>query len=46
VGPAVRELLGCSGAQALNWVQSRRENALDNAVLARHLAGLPPTTVA
>ena len=46
VGLAVRELLGCSGAQALNWVQSRRENSLNNATFARHLAGLPPTTVA
>jgi hypothetical protein len=46
VGLAVRELLGCSGAQALNWVQSRRENALNNATFARHLAGLPPKTIA
>jgi protein-tyrosine phosphatase len=43
VGLAVRELLGCSGAQALTWVQSRREDALNNATFARHLAGLPPT---
>ena len=42
VGLAVRELLGCSGEQALNWVQSRRENALNNATFAHHLAGLPP----
>jgi protein-tyrosine phosphatase len=46
VGLAVRELLGCSGVQALNWVQSRRENALNNATFARHLAGLPPTRIA
>jgi protein-tyrosine phosphatase len=39
---AVRQLLGCSGAQALTWVQSRREDALNNATFARHLAGLPP----
>jgi protein-tyrosine phosphatase len=43
VGLAVRELLGCSGAQALTWVQSRREAALNNATFSRHLAGLPPT---
>lgn len=45
VGLAVRELLGCSGAEALNWVQSRREDALNNATFARHLAGLPPRTL-
>src|SRR5205823_12412292 len=44
VGLAVRELLSCSGAPALTWVQSRRENALNNATFARHLAGLPPKT--
>jgi protein-tyrosine phosphatase len=43
VGLAVRDLLGCSGAQALTWVQSRREDALNNATFASHLAGLPPT---
>ena len=42
VGLAVRELLGCSGVQALSWVQSRRENALNNATFGRHLASLPP----
>jgi hypothetical protein len=42
VGLAVRELLGCSGAQALDWVQSRREDALNNVTFAHHLAGLPP----
>ncbi len=42
IGLAVRELLGCSGAQALNWVQSRRENALNNVTFATHLASLPP----
>ena len=42
VGLAVRELLGCSGAQALGWVQSRREDALNNATFGQHLASLPP----
>jgi hypothetical protein len=38
---AVRELLGCSGAQALQLVRSRREIALTNETFARHLASLP-----
>jgi hypothetical protein len=42
VGLAVRELLGCSGSQSLHWVQSRRENALNDATFARHLAGRRP----
>jgi protein-tyrosine phosphatase len=46
VGLAVRELLGCSGTEALTWVQSRREDALNNVTFARHLAGLPPKLVA
>ena len=41
VALAVRQLLGCSGAQALSLVQSRRENAVNNETFARHLASLP-----
>jgi protein-tyrosine phosphatase len=41
VALAVRELLCCSGAQALRLVQSRREDALNNETFARHLAALP-----
>jgi hypothetical protein len=42
LGLAVRELLACSGAEALRLVQSRREDALNNETFARHLAALPP----
>jgi Dual specificity phosphatase, catalytic domain len=41
LGLALRELLGCSGAEALRLVQSRRENSLNNETFARHLASLP-----
>lgn len=34
-------LAGCSGAQALSLIQSRRDNALNNLTFARHLAALP-----
>jgi len=40
VALAVHQLLGCSGAQALHLVQSRRENAVNNQTFARHLASL------
>jgi len=39
---ALRELLGCSGAEALRLVQARREDALNNETFARHLTALPP----
>jgi hypothetical protein len=42
LGLALRELLGCSGAEALRLVQLRREDALNNETFARHLAALPP----
>ena len=42
LGLALRELLACSGAEALRLVQSRREDALNNETFARHLAALPP----
>lgn len=42
VALAVREILGCSGAEALQLVQSRRENALNNMTFAGHLAALRP----
>ena len=42
LGLALRELLACSGAEALCLVQSRREDALNNATFAQHLAALPP----
>jgi hypothetical protein len=42
LGLALRELLRCSGAEALRIVQSRREDALNNQTFARHLAALPP----
>jgi hypothetical protein len=42
LGLALRELLACSGAEALHLVQSRREDALNNETFARYLAALPP----
>ena len=42
LGLALRELLACSGAEALCLVRSRREDALTNATFAQHLAALPP----
>ncbi len=41
VALAARDILGCSGAEALQLVQSRRENALNNMAFAGHLASLP-----
>jgi protein-tyrosine phosphatase len=40
VALAVREILGCSGYEALQLVQSRRENALNNVTFAEHLTSL------
>jgi hypothetical protein len=42
VALAVRELLACPGHQALELVQSRRDNSLNNQTFAGHLASLPP----
>jgi hypothetical protein len=41
VALAVRELLCCSGAEAVQLVQSLRENAINNVTFAGHLASLP-----
>jgi protein-tyrosine phosphatase len=46
VALAVRDILGCSGAEAMQLVQSRRESALNNVTFAEHLAGLArPETI-
>jgi protein-tyrosine phosphatase len=40
VALAVRDLLPCSGTEAMELVQSRRESALNNVAFAQHLASL------
>jgi protein-tyrosine phosphatase len=40
VALAVRDILRCSGAEAMQLVQSRRESALNNVAFAQHVASL------
>ena len=46
VALAVRELLGCSGAEAVQRVQSLRQDALNNQTFAQHIAALPAPATA